>query len=168
MLEMIVAMDLNNGIGKGNKLLCKIQDDMNNFVKVTGGNTVIMGRNTFASIGKPLNNRQNIVLSRNKSLNSMLGFYGSNISALNDIESVLKLNQQYPSKKFFIIGGEEVYKQFLPYVSKIHLTRILHTFEADSHFPELDMSKWDITSQEHHKANEKNEYPFIVSTLVKR
>lgn len=171
MISLIVAIDKNNAIGKENQLLCKLSDDMKNFVKHTVGKTVVMGRKTFDSLGsKPLPNRQNVVLS-----NSLPYHIGEQLGVVvvNNIESILTLSETKPSKEFVIIGGEEIYKQFLPYASKIYLTEIQALFtEADAFFPQYDKSEWFVTDEDSQKGffqllNEKNEYAFEFKILTK-
>lgn len=172
MISLIVAMDKNNAIGKDNQLLCKLSDDMKNFVKHTTGKTVVMGRKTFDSIdSKPLENRHNVILS--KTIPSHVGEQ-LGVSIVNDIESILKLSQMKPSKEFMIIGGAEIYKQFLPYASKIYLTEIQAVFpDADSFFPEFDKSQWKVTDLDslegfYQLPNERNDYGFEFNILTRK
>lgn len=163
MINLIVACDLNNGIGASNKLLCTLKDDMKHFKEMTTGHYVVMGRRTFESIGKALPNRANVVLTRDSSQSA---FYGESLLFANSMDDIIKLNHMFPSKPIFIIGGEDVYKQFLPFASKIYLTRINHTFEeADAFFPELHMPMWKIVDEKYYEKNDRNEYDFYISTL---
>ncbi len=134
-ISLIVAADKENGIGVDNKLLCHLPDDLKFFKSVTVGHTVVMGRKTYDSIGKPLPNRKNIILSRNESYNvegcKIIHSIPELITYLDDYE-----NQS--NNEIFIIGGESIFKQTIQYVSKIYFTRIEHTFNADSFFPKID------------------------------
>lgn len=161
MINIVVAMGMNNEIGKDNNLLCHLKDDLLNFRYLTEGNTVVMGRKTYESIGKPLPERINIVLTRDEDAENNLP---DNVM-LDSFEDVLKINQQYPALPIFVIGGGEIYKQFLPYTSRVYLTRILNKFEADTFFPELDVSRWQVVQERYYKASESNDYPFYISVL---
>jgi dihydrofolate reductase len=164
MINIIVATDMNGGIGKDNKLLCRLKDDMKHFKEVTEGHIVVMGRKTFMSIGNKLPNRTNIILTRGKTSS-----IGEELLLINNIEEVLKYNMMYPSVPIFIIGGAEIYKQFLPYASRIYLTRILHEFEADTFFPEINIFEdYHVREQRYFEQNEDNEHPFLISVLDRK
>jgi dihydrofolate reductase len=133
-ISMIVAIGMNNEIGKDNQLLWKIPEDLKHFKKTTTGKTIVMGRKTYESIGKPLPNRKNIVLSR--SINSDIkGCYQT-----NDINDILKLKDDV-----FIIGGQQIYELFMPYADELIVTSIAEScHDADSYFPNIDSSKWQV------------------------
>ncbi len=133
-MKAIVAVDSNWGIGCGGKLLQMIPEDMKFFKEKTLGKIVVMGRETFESLpGKsPLKNRINIVLSKNES------FKDDRIIICRSIDEVLLKLKEYESNEVFIIGGESVYTQFLPYCSMAYVTKINHTYDADKYFPNLD------------------------------
>lgn len=124
MVTIIVAMGLNREIGRDNKLLWHLPSDLKRFKALTIGKTVVMGRKTFESIGKALPNRENIILSRNK----IKGY-----KVLHSVKEVLSLGD------IVVIGGEEIYKQFLPFTDVIELTTVFQSFEdADTHFPQFE------------------------------
>lgn len=128
-IEMIVAFDQNNGIGKDNKLLYHFKKDMERFVEKTINKTVVMGRKTAESLPdkKPLKDRRNIILSRDKNF-KLEGF-----KVYHSIEEIINLASE--SKDIFIIiGGQEIYKQFLPFTDKIYITLVYSKKEADTHF----------------------------------
>ena len=132
-ISMIVAVGYNNEIGKDNKLLWDIPEDLKHFRETTTGKTVVMGRKTFESIGKPLPNRKNIVLTRNINPNIKGCYQTSNI---NDI---LKLEEDV-----FIIGGSQIYELFMPYADELIVTHVAEVFDdADSFFPEVNTKEWD-------------------------
>lgn len=163
MINIIVAQGENREIGYKNQLLCHLPKDLKHFKETTMGHTVVMGRKTFESIGKPLPNRQNIVLTNQKDYNP------DGVIVVNDIQQILMMNHQYPSKQIFIIGGESVYLQFLPYTSKIYLTQIHHTFEnADTKFPYLPDAHWKVESEKFFEADEDSPYDFTIKVYKRK
>lgn len=150
----IVATDEKNGIGKNNQLLCHLPDDLKYFKSLTINNIIVMGRKTYESIGKPLPNRINVVLSQNPHLKI------DGVEVYYNIESLIqKLPQKYPNKKIIIIGGEQIYRLFFPYIQKIYRTFIHHTFDADAFFPDFKKEFKLIQSTPHPK-DEKHLYAF--------
>lgn len=143
-MKAILSADLNWGIGCGGKLLQRVPEDMKFFIKMTTGKVVVMGRETFESLpGKqPLKDRVNIILSKNGS------FDDERLIVCRSLEDLLHELERYPSDDVFIIGGESVYTQLLPYCSEVYVTRFEKTFEADRHFPKLDtMRNWELVSE---------------------
>lgn len=142
-MKAIVAVDLNWGIGCGGKLLQTIPEDMKFFKEATLGNVVVMGRETFESLpGKsPLKDRINIVLTRDKS------FCDSRLTICNSVEETLEKLKQYDSDNVYIIGGEAIYNEFLPYCNEIFITKIQKEYDADKYFPNIDIDKtWVLES----------------------
>lgn len=140
-ISMIVAIDQKNGIGLNNSLLTHISNDLKRFKKITSGHTVIMGRNTWESLPKkPLPNRKNIVLTRNKNLN----FEGA--VTLSSKEDVLELIAE--NEEVFVIGGADIYKLFFSETSKLYLTKIHKIFAADAFFPPIDKDDWEVIEEE--------------------
>ncbi len=134
-LSIIVAVASNGAIGKGNDLLWHISDDLKRFKKLTSGNTIIMGRKTFESLpGGPLPNREHIILTRDKSY-KVPGCF-----VTGSIDDVLRKCDE--EKENFVIGGGEIYRLFMPYCTKMYLTRVDKSFEADTFFPEVDFEIW--------------------------
>lgn len=161
-LAMIVAVAENGVIGNDNELIWKLSDDLKNFRRLTTGNIIVMGRKTFDSIGKPLPNRINIVISRNKDLKIPGCEVASSISEALKIAEELSLNE----KRIFIIGGENIYRQTIGEVSTIYYTKVYANPEGDAFFPELS-SEWKEKERSQFEANEKNEYNFDVIEFVK-
>ena len=157
---MVVAADQNNGIGNNNELLCHLPDDLKYFKKLTTGATVIMGRKTYESIGRPLPNRRNIVLSKSN-------FKADGVEVFSSIESALSTLSQSANSKVFIIGGAQLYTQCLHLVQLVYLTRIHAQFEADARFPELAETDWKCTHSKRHEIDEKHQYPFSFETYQK-
>jgi dihydrofolate reductase len=156
-VSAVVAIAENNAIGKDNKLLWSLPKDMKHFKEITYGHTVIMGRKTFDSMGKPLPNRRNIVITRRKDLQ----IAGAEVT--NSLADALSACTN--EDEVFIIGGAEIYKEALKETDRIYLTRVHERFDADTFFPELDMDRWMETAREDHQPDEKNKIPFSFLTL---
>lgn len=160
-INIAVAIAENYAIGKDNKLLWHMPEDTKFFKRTTSGHAVIMGRKTFDSVGKPLPNRQNIVVTHKTELEI------PGAVVVNSLESAYKAVEQ-PDAQIFVIGGAEIYKKALPDVQRIYLTTIHHTFDGDTFFPKLDMDDWQEVSSETHKADEKNKYDYTFAVLERK
>jgi dihydrofolate reductase len=154
MISLIVAYDKNRGIGKDNQLVWKQSADLKRFKDITSGKTVVMGRKTFESIGRPLPNRNNIVLTKTRS--QIPG-----VIVISDIEQITE-------KEYFVIGGSEIYKLFIDYVDEIYATLIDCEIDADSWFPQIDMDNWNIQNQEFYKKDEKNHHDYAFIKFVRK
>ncbi len=153
-ISLIVAADEKNGIGLGNQLLCHLPDDLKYFKQTTLGHAIVMGRKTFESIGKPLPKRTNIIISRNAALN-IEGCVV--VTSLNEAIEYAKANGE---TELFITGGGTIYELAFPLADKIYLTRIHHTFDADTFFPAINANEFRLASSEKHFSDEKNKYDF--------
>lgn len=156
-IAIVVAFAEKNVIGNNNKLLWHLPADMRFFKNLTTGNIIIMGRKTFDSIGRPLPNRENIVISRDKTL-LIEGCIVVN-SLEKAIEKAKEINDNLPEtlqKTAFIIGGEQIYKLGLPIANKLHITKIEAQFEGDAFFPEFDKKQWELIEKTIHLKDEKN------------
>lgn len=149
MIKIIAAMSKNRVIGKDNQLIWKLSSDLKRFKELTNGNPVVMGRKTYESIGKPLPNRRNIIITRN------LEYEVDGCEIVSSLEEALLLT----NNNCFIIGGGEIYKQSLEFADKIYLTIVHENFEGDSFFPEID-EKWATITTEDFKSDEKNQYDY--------
>lgn len=158
MLSIIVALDSNNLIGAANKLPWHLPADLKHFKNTTIGKTVIMGRKTFDSMGKPLRERRNIVITRNKN------FVATGCEVVSSLDEAIKLCQN--EKEVFLIGGAEIIKHALPLCNKLYLTRIYHEFEGDTFLNDLDLSKWRLVDEQDHEADDKNKWSFSFYTYV--
>ena len=156
-----VAVGENFAIGKNNQLLWHMPADLKFFKQTTLGHTIIMGRKTFDSVGKPLPNRRNIVITRDSSLKI------DGVEVVNSLDEALAITQ-HEEKPIFIVGGAEIYRQALSKTDTIYLTTIHHTFDADTFFPTIDRSEWEIISSEPHKADEKNKYDYTFEVLKRK
>jgi dihydrofolate reductase len=157
MITSVVAAAANNAIGKDNQLLWKLPTDLKHFKIITSGHTVIMGRKTFDSMGKPLPNRRNIVITRNADLK----IEGAEVTQSLD-DAFAKCTDE---AEVFVIGGAEIYKAALEKTNKIYLTRVHQDFEGDAYFPDLDPQKWVEVAREDHQADAKNPIDFSFITL---
>lgn len=159
-ISIIVAIAENNAIGKDNRLLWHLSDDLKRFKKLTTGHTLIMGRNTFLSLPNgALPNRRHIVISDVKDEQ----FEGCEMA--HSIDQAIKLAGD--AEESFVIGGGQVYAQFLPKAGKLYLTQVHASFEADTFFPEIDFSQWKAVASENIDAGERNEYPHTYTEFVR-
>ena len=159
-LSLIVATDTENGIGKNNQLLWHLPEDLKFFKRTTSGHSVIMGRKTFESIGKPLPNRRNLVISRQENLKI------EGVEVFQTLEEAVAACAN--ENEVFVIGGGEIYKQALPITHKIYLTKVHHQFDADTFFPMLEANHWEVLSHEDHQVDEKHLYAYSFIILQKR
>ncbi len=163
MTSIIVATAENGVIGKDNQLLWRLSADLKQFRILTTGHSIIMGRKTFESIGKPLPNRTNIVISRQKDFD-----FPEGILQTNSLEKAIEMARNAAgSEEIFIIGGGNVYKQALDITDKIYLTEVKANFEGDAFFSKLNENEWKETSRISYAKDEKNEYDFDFVELVK-
>jgi len=153
-LSAIAAMAENNTIGLNNSLPWHLTADLKRFKAITTGRPIIMGRKTFLSIGRPLPNRTNIVITRDR------GFKAEGCLIANSIDDAIALAEQHATDEVFVIGGEEIYRQLLPKVSRLYLTIVHHPFEGDAYFPTLMPGEWQEVSRERHASDLDNPYEY--------
>jgi len=159
-ITIIAAVSENNVLGKNNKLIWHIPNDLKRFKKLTLGHSVIMGRKTFESIARPLPQRKNIILTRNKNYKAKDTLIAHNVKeALNFCE-----NDNQP----FIIGGGEIYKLFMSISNKIELTRIHKSYDGDAFFPEILEEKWKLVNSKKNNFNETKIINFSYLTYIKK
>lgn len=154
MVTIIAAIGENNALGKDNDLIWHLPADLKRFKKLTSGHHILMGRNTFESIGKPLPNRTTIIITRNKNYNQE----GCKVAfSLEKAIEMAKLDDE-----IFIIGGAQIYKQAIEnnLVDQLDITIVHQKFEADVFFPEIDKKVWKETFREDFKADKKNDYDY--------
>ena len=149
-LSIVVAMDKNRLIGKDNKLPWRLPADLAYFKKITTGKSIVMGRKTYDSIGRPLPNRRNIVISRN----SKTLITGCEV--LTNIDEVLSITKD--EDEVMVIGGASLCEQLLPQVSRLYITKIEGKFDGDVYFPEYDESDWRQVSCESHPSDDSNQH----------
>lgn len=163
-MKAIVAVDKNWAIGYHNKLLVSIPADMRFFKQETTGKVVVMGKRTLESFpgGRPLKNRINICLTRDKN------FTDPDAIIVHSIDEVLEKVKEYNTDDVYVIGGESIYRQLLPYCSLVHVTKIDYAYQADSYFPDLDgMNEWEITGESDENTYYDLEYSFVRYERVK-
>ena len=151
MISLIWAMDQQRLIGADNQMPWHLPADMAWFRQHTLGKSVLMGRKTFDSIGKPLPKRRNIILSRQQNLN---------IEGCEVIHNLDDAAQQFEDDELMVMGGAEIYALALPLAQRLYCTKIEHSFAGDAWFPEVDMSGWQQTHLEQHQADDKNKYNY--------
>lgn len=157
-MNLIVAVDENWAIGYKNELLIRIPADMKMFRQETTGKVVVLGRKTLETFpnGQPLKNRTNIILSTKKD------YQVKDAIVVHSIEELLEELKNYPSEDIYIIGGETVYRQMLPYCDVAHVTRIDRKYEADAFFPNLEEDgNWEITAESDEQSYFDTTYTFV-------
>lgn len=142
MLSIIVAKSKNNVIGKDNKLIWNIPDDLKRFKKLTTNHTIIMGRKTFESLGRVLLNRKHIVLTNDENYT----VDNPNVQIIHDVEELSKYEED--NQEHFVIGGAMIYKLLLPKCNKLYITEVDEEFEGDTFFPEIKQDEWKIVKKE--------------------
>lgn len=156
-MNLIVAVDRNWAIGWNNQLLVRIPADQRFFRQTTTGKVIIMGRKTLESFpgGEPLRDRINIVITRKKD------YTKKGVLVVHSIEEALEQAAAYPSEDVYVIGGEEIYRQMLPYCKVAHVTKIDYAYQADAYFPNLDeMPEWVIEADSEEQTYYDLEYAF--------
>ncbi|MBM3466089.1 MAG: dihydrofolate reductase [Armatimonadetes bacterium] len=157
MISLVVAMDENNLIGREGGLPWRMPCDLKHFRKVTMGKPVIMGRKTWESIGRALDGRLNVVISRNAD------FRAESATVTDSLEAALRLTADAAERA--IIGGAVLFSAALPIANRIHLTRIHHRFEGDTWFPEISSEDWKEVESRACVVDEKNPHPHTFLTL---
>lgn len=137
-LSIIAAVGRNGEIGINNKLPWSIPEDMKRFKEITSRHTVIMGRKTFESIGRPLPNRKNVIITNRKNFTAPEGCI-----VVDSVESAFQ--ETVNDGEVFVIGGAKIYESMLPLVERMYITAVDKEFEADTYFPEFDQSEWKIS-----------------------
>ena len=159
-VSLVAAASENNVIGKNNTLIWRMPADMKFFKNLTMGHTVVMGRKTYESMGKPLPGRKNIIITRNKEYKADgCVVFGS----FSDVLEYCKAEDE-----IYVIGGAEIYHQLMNSADKIYLTRIHHNFAGDAYFPEIPNSEWEETKRTDFSADENNQYNYSFIEFSRR
>ena len=159
MISIIAAIAQNGVIDDKNALLWHISEDMRFFKRTTSGHPVIMGRKTYESLGRPLPNRTNVVISRTP--REIEG-----CTVVNSLEEAIAL---FPKEEeVFIIGGAQIYAEALKCADRIYLTRVERDYEGDASFPEVDWSQWHLVDEQHHDRGEEYEGAFSFLTYDRK
>jgi dihydrofolate reductase len=161
-LTIISAVANNQVIGMNNQLIWHLPADLKRFKELTMGKTLIMGRKTFESIGKPLPGRKTIIVTRNSD------YYAEGCEIASNLKDALcKVKEE---SEVFVAGGGEIYRQVinLHFTRKLYITRVYANFEGDSFFPDISTEKWELVDREDQPIDEKNPYPFAFLTYKRR
>lgn len=150
MISLLWAMDENRAIGRNNQLPWHLPEDLKYFKRVTMGKPIAMGRKTYDSIGRPLPGRENIVITRR------LGVTIEGCTVIHDVNDLLQRNDE----ELFVIGGAEIFKEILPFADRLYVTEIREEFEADTFFPEFNLSDWELIESIPGMKDEKNPYNY--------
>ena len=162
MISLIAAIGKNNELGKDNSLVWNMPTDLKYFRAKTKGHTVIMGRKTFEAIGRPMPERRNIIITRDKT------YKKDGIEVVHSLQEALRLAQGDNEDEIFVIGGEEIFKQAMDIADRLYITHIDATDkEADTFFPEIIPILWNEVSHEEHKKDDKNPYDYTFSVYEK-
>ena len=161
-LSIIVAIANNRVIGLNNQMPWHMPADLAWFKKNTLNKPVIMGRKTFESIGRPLPNRHNIVISRQANNKASIN---PNVTWVQSIDEAISLVNKQQVEEAFIIGGGNIYNQVLPLVNRLYLTHIDAQLEGDTYFPNYSQTSWRQIYLEEHKADENNRYDYQFEIL---
>ncbi|MFZ6691100.1 dihydrofolate reductase [Undibacterium sp. SXout20W] len=152
-ISIIVAFDLQRGIGINNKLPWHLPEDLGHFKKMTSGHPIIMGRNTFESIGRALPNRRNIVVTRNSN------WHHDGVETVNSLQQARSLVNEQDA---FIIGGAQIYQQSLAFADRLVITEIQEQFACDAFFPPIDFTAWkEIAREDRSSATQNLRYSFV-------
>ena len=160
MITVIAAVAENNALGKENQLLWHLPDDFKRFKTLTSGHFIIMGRKTFESFPKPLPNRTHVIISR------QANYQPEGCIVVNSLEQAIAVCPK--TEEVFIIGGGEIYRQSIAVADKLDLTKVHANFEADTHFPEIDLSQWQLVFEEYHPKDERHDYAFTFQTYSRK
>jgi dihydrofolate reductase len=158
-ISLIVAKAKNNVIGKDNQLIWHLPADLKFFKNKTMGHTVVMGRKTYDSMGKPLPGRMNVVITRQQN------FHPEGVTIEPSLESAL---EDLKVAEVFIIGGGEIFKHAMPLADKMYVTEIDELFDGDVYFPEINPDEWELTEAIPFPKDEKNKYNLSFNTYIRR
>lgn len=161
MTTLVVAIGQRGEIGNKNELLWHLPKDFKHFKEITQNHPIIMGRKTYESIGKPLPNRTNIVISRRND------WFEEGILIVGSIKEALKFAKKI-DEEIFIIGGGEIFKETIDQADRLEVTLVKSVFEADAFFPKIDLKKWKMVSEECIEKDEKHAYDFCFQRFEKK
>lgn len=161
MITIIAAIGNNNVLGKDNQLLWHLPKDLKHFKSLTENHPIIMGRKTYESLGKPLPNRTNIVVSRRND------WMQEGVLIVSKIKEAVKFAKKI-NENIFIIGGGNIYQQTMDLADRLEITKIEADFLADTFFPKIDSKIWQKTHEEFHQKDEKNHFDFRFQTFERK
>ncbi len=162
MIKIIVAKASNNVIGNKNELIWRLPNDLKHFKAATSHHPIVMGRKTYESLGRPLPNRTNIVISRDQN------WTDEQITKASSLAQGLAEAQKI-DETIFVIGGGQVYKQAMEFADELVVTEVHQEFEGDTYFPEIDEEIWEEVSREYHYKDELHlqAYSFVCYQRIK-
>ena len=161
MITIIAAIGNNNELGKDNQLLWHLPADLQRFKELTSGHPIIMGRKTYQSIGKPLPNRTNIVVSRKED------WFEEGILIVPSLKEAIKHAKRIDTNAF-VIGGGDIYSQMIDMADRLEITQVDFATDADTFFPKIDERIWQKTNEIYHPKDEKNQYDFYFQTWERK
>lgn len=162
MLSIIVAISENNVIGKDNKLLWHLSEDLKRFKQLTTGHTIIMGRKTFESLGRVLPDRKHIVLTRDMSYN-IDSDWVKVVHGIDELEEYINDEEEH-----FVIGGALIYSQLISKANKMYITKIHKKYEGDAYFPRINEDEWKIVEEIPGEKDEENDFEYEFLTYVRK
>ncbi len=161
-VALVAARSENNVIGNGSEVPWHLPADLKFFKQLTTGHTIVMGRNTFDTLAKPLPNRRTIVLTRSRA------YRQAGIDVAHSFETAFDLADPGDGEEVFIVGGEEIYRMALPYAQRMYLTRVHTIVPGDAFFPEFSDDEWELTENARHAADERHEFDYTFEVWEKR
>ena len=161
MITIIAAIGKNNALGKDNQLLWKLPKDLKHFKSLTENHPIVMGRKTYESIGKPLPDRTNIVVSRKEN------WFAEDILIVSKLKEAIKFAKKM-DEEIYIIGGGNIYEQTIDLAEKLEVTQVNAELKADIFFPKINPKIWNKTNEVSHEKDEKNEYDFSFQTYERK
>lgn len=161
MIIIIAAIGNNNELGKDNQLLWHLPADLQRFKELTSNHPIIMGRKTYQSIGKPLPNRTNIVVSRKED------WFEEGILIVPSLKEAIKHAKRIDTDAF-VIGGGDIYSQTIDVADRLEITQVDFSTDADTFFPKIDERIWQKTNEIHYPKDEKHEYDFYFQTWERK
>jgi dihydrofolate reductase len=159
-ISLVAAASDNNVIGKNNALPWRMPADMKFFKNLTMGHTVVMGRKTYESMGKPLPGRKNIIITRNSN------YKAEGCVVVGSFAEVIEICKE--EGEIFIVGGSEIYRQIINKADKIYLTRVHGIFDGDAYFADIHSDEWVESHKTDYEADEKNPYPYAFMEYLRR
>ncbi|MBP2078282.1 dihydrofolate reductase [Oceanobacillus polygoni] len=154
MISLLLAMDRNHVIGLNNEMPWHLPKDLRFFKEKTTGNTIIMGRKTYDSMGGALPNRENVVLTKSKT------DFPDHVKVIDQLQTVTEWNTNNPEKEYFIIGGGNIFNQVIDIADRMYITWIDEAFDGDTFFPKFSENDWELTSKVKGEKNETNPYDY--------
>ncbi|TAM97915.1 MAG: dihydrofolate reductase [Chitinophagaceae bacterium] len=158
LISAITAVSQNNVIGLNNDLPWHLPADMKFFKRTTVGHTVVMGRKTYEAFGKAYPDRTNIVITR------QMDYTLPDAAVVHSLEEAVSKAKVSEQEEIFILGGAQIFKQSMPIIGRIYLTRIYENFDGDAFFPEISQNEWRLVKDEQHEPDEKNKYKYAFQT----